>query len=204
MKKNLLIAAIAITALASCSSNDFVGDESPQGSIGTNGAISFNLNTAAVTRATGASAATALDYQFIVWGEKNESGGTAVTVPSVNIVFPNYQVNWVALPKSTTSNSSGWEYVGYTHSNTASTDDYQTNITPSLSVAQEIKYWDMNASNYVFTAVSALKEDLQTGKVKITKTLSGTNEYAKGYTISTIPKFTLYFLLFLRYTYRAT
>lgn len=184
MKKNLLIAAIAITALASCSSDEFVGDESPQTSSGTNGAISFNLNTAAVTRATGASAATALDYQFIVWGEKNESGGTAVTVPSANIVFPNYQVNWVALPKSTTSNSSGWEYVGYTHSNTASTDDYQTNITPSLSVAQEIKYWDMNASNYVFTAVSALKEDLQTGKVKITKTFSGTNEYAKGYTIT--------------------
>ena len=185
MKKNLLIAAIAITALASCSSNDFVGDESPQTSSGNVGAISFNLNTAAVTRATtGAGAANALDNQFIVWGEKNESGGAAVAVPSANSVFPNYQVNWVNKAHSTTSNSSGWEYVGYTHSNTASTDDYQTNITPHLGVAQEIKYWDNSATNYVFTAVSALKDDIKTGKIQISKTLSGTDEFAKGYTIT--------------------
>lgn len=184
MKKKLFYAAIALTALAGCSDNSFVGDESPQGSLTGDGSISFNMNTAAVTRAGGSTAATALDQQFIVWGEKNESGGTAVTVPSTNIVFPNYQVNWVDLANSTTSNSSGWEYVGYTHSNTASTDDYQTNITPHLGVAQEIKYWDMSASNYVFTAVSALKDDIKTGKVQISKTLSGTNEYAKGYTIT--------------------
>ena len=184
MKKNLLFAAIALTALAGCSDNSFVGDESPQGSLTGDGSISFNMNTAAVTRAGGSTAATALDQQFIVWGEKNESGGTAVTVPSTNIVFPNYQVNWVDLANSTTSNSSGWEYVGYTHSNTASTDDYQTNITPHLGVAQEIKYWDMSATNYVFTAVSALKNDIKTGKIQISKTLSGTNEYAKGYTIT--------------------
>lgn len=183
MKKKLFYVALAITALASCSSNDFVGDESPQGSIGTNGAIGFNLNIPVPTRGTGADAATALDNQFIVWGEKNESGGNAVTVPSANIVFPNYQVNWVNLAHSTTSNSAGWEYVGYTHSNTASSDDYKTNISPSSSEAQTIKYWDMSASNYVFTAVSALKEDIKTGKVKITKTLSGTDEYAKGYSI---------------------
>ncbi|MBO5549980.1 MAG: hypothetical protein J5954_10240 [Prevotella sp.] len=184
MKKNLLFAAIALTALAGCSDNSFVGDESPQGSLTGDGSISFNMNTAAVTRAGGSTAATALDQQFIVWGEKNESGGTAVTVPSTNIVFPNYQVNWVDLANSTTSNSSGWEYVGYTHSNTASTDDYQTNITPHLSVAQEIKYWDMSATNYVFTAVSALKSDIKTGKIQISKTLSGTDQYKKGYTIT--------------------
>lgn len=184
MKKNLLIAAIAITALASCSSNDYVGDTGPQGSNDTNGAISFNLNTASVTRAGGATAATALDNQFIVWGEKNESGGAAVAVPSANSVFPNYQVNWVEHALSTTSNSSGWEYVGYTHSNTANSDDYKTNISPSLGEAQTIKYWDMNASNYVFTAVSALKDDIKTGKIKITKTNTEvTNEYLKGYQI---------------------
>lgn len=183
MKKHLLIAAIAITALASCSSNDFVGDESPQTSSGNVGAISFNMNTPAITRGTSTDAIK-LDNQFIVWGEKNENGGTAVTVPSANIVFPNYQVNWVALANSTTSNSSGWEYVGYTHSNTASTDDYQTNISPSLSAAQEIKYWDKSATNYVFTAVSALKNDIKTGKIKITKTNTAVdNEYLKGYQI---------------------
>ena len=184
MKKNLFFAAIAITALASCSSNDYVGDLSPQDLGGTNGAINFNMNTAAITRASGLAAAAALDNQFIVWGEKNESGGTAVSVPSANSVFPNYQVNWVDHAQSTTSNSSGWEYVGYTHSSTSSTDDYKTNIRPSLSEAQTIKYWDMSALNYVFTAVSALKDDIKTGKVQISKTLSGTNEYAKGYTIT--------------------
>lgn len=182
--RQIIYAALAITALASCTSNDYVGDQTPQGSIGTNGAISFNMSTPTPTRGSGADAATALDNQFIIWGEKNENGGTAVSVPSANIVFPNYQVNWVNLAHSTTSNSSGWEYVGYTHSNTASTDDYQANITPHLSVAQEIKYWDMSASNYVFTAVSAKKDDIKTGKVRISKTLSGDNEYAKGYSIT--------------------
>lgn len=182
--KKLFYAAFAIIALASCTSNDYVGDQTPQGSIGTNGAISFNMSTPTPTRGSGADAAGALDNQFIIWGEKNESGGTEVTVPSANIVFPNYQVNWVNLAHSTTSNSSGWEYVGYTHSNTASTDDYQANITPHLSVAQEIKYWDMSATNYVFTAVSAKKDDIKTGKVQISKTLSGANEYAKGYSIT--------------------
>ncbi len=182
--RQIIYAALAITALASCTSNDYVGDQTPQGSIGTNGAISFNMSTPTPTRGSGADAATALDNQFIIWGEKNENGGTAVSVPSANIVFPNYQVNWVNLAHSTTSNSSGWEYVGYTHSNTASTDDYQANITPHLSVAQEIKYWDMSASNYVFTAVSAKKDDIKTGKVQISKTLSGDNQYAKGYSIT--------------------
>ncbi len=184
MKKNLFYAAIAVLTMASCTSNDFVGDKEAL-ETGSTKAISFGFDVPAVTRAGGVTAATALGSQFIVWGEKNESGGTAVTVPSANSVFPNYQVNWVANAFSTTSNSHGWEYVGYTHSNTAETDNYQGNITPSLSATQEIKYWDMNASNYVFTAVSAQQSDIKTGKVKISKTLTGTDEYKKGYTITT-------------------
>lgn len=181
--KKIYLLATALAALVSCTSDDFTGEPNLQES--NNGkSISFDLNTPAVTRADGLEAASALDNQFIVWGEKNESGGTAVSVPSVNIVFPNYQVNWVNLPNSTTSNTNGWEYVGYTHSNTETTDDYQTNITPHLGVAQEIKYWDMSATNYVFTAVSALKNDIKTGNIQISKTLSGTDEYKKGYTIT--------------------
>ena len=181
MKKNHLFLAAAIVALAGCSDNTYLGG---QDELGGTRAISFNMNTPTLSRAGGSSAATALDNQFIVWGEKNESGGTAVTVPSANSVFPNYQVNWVNLAHSSSSNSSGWEYAGYTHSNTPTTDNYQANITPSLSAAQEIKYWDMSATNYVFTAVSALKDDIKTGKVQISKTLSGTDEYKKGYTIT--------------------
>lgn len=186
MKKSyLFLAATAILAFASCSENTYLGEQ--EGPNGSSGAITFGFDVPNATRGekTGEQAATALNNQFIVWGEKNESGGTAVTVPSANIVFPNYQVNWVNLPYSTTSNTNGWEYVGYTHSNTTSTDDYQTNITPHLSVAQEIKYWDERATNYVFTAVSAQQSDIKTGKVQIAKILSGTDKYAKGYTITT-------------------
>lgn len=184
MKKKLFYVALAITALASCSSNDFVGDDSPQTSSGTNGAICFMMNTAAITRAGGSDAATALSNQFIVWGEKNETDGNKATAAgesgrSGDLVFPNYQVNWVALPQSTTSNSSGWEYVGYTHSS-----EYQSYIEPDKTVAQTIKYWDMAANNYVFTAVSALPSDITSGKVNISKIKSDASSvYNKGYNI---------------------
>lgn len=188
MKKNLLIAAIAITALASCSSNDFVGDESPQGSIETVGAIGFNLNIPVPTRGTGADAATALGNQFIVYGEKGSI--TAAAPTEGNMVFPNYQVNYVDNSSyTTTSNTKGWEYVGYTHS-----ANYQSNITTKKtseataasapSAAQTIKYWDYGADNYIFTAVSALGSDIEAGRVKIQKNEYGTTAYDKGYTIT--------------------
>ena len=73
MKKNLLFAALAITALASCTSDEFVGDQSPQATNGTEGAISFTSGTPAVTRASGADAALVLDYKFKVYGVKKKS-----------------------------------------------------------------------------------------------------------------------------------
>ena len=185
MKKVYLLAT-ALAALVSCSDENYVGDKETQHA-SSSALISFNMNTPAVTRAGGSTAATALDNQFIVWGEKNEDDGAAVAVPSAKVVFPNYQVNWVDHPQSTTSNSSGWEYVGYQHSSTTSSDDYRTNISPSVSGKQTIKYWDTNATNYVFTAVSAKKTDLQTGKIKITKvnTIQTGDDavYKKGYSI---------------------
>ena len=188
MKKKLFYVALAITALASCSSNDFVGDESPQGSIGTNGAIGFNLNIPVPTRGTGADAAMALGNQFIVYGEKGDI--TAAAPTEGNMVFPNYQVNYVDNSSyTTTSNTKGWEYVGYTHS-----ANYQSNITTKKtseataasapSAAQTIKYWDYGADNYIFTAVSALGSDIEAGRVKIQKNEYGTTAYDKGYTIT--------------------
>ena len=81
MKKNLLIAAIAITALASCTSNDYVGDQSPQGSNETSGAICFDMSTPAVTRSTtGSAAADLLNNNFVVFGYKTMgTGGSATT-----------------------------------------------------------------------------------------------------------------------------
>lgn len=184
MKKNLLIAAIAITALASCTSNDYVGDQSPQGSNETNGAINFNLSTAAVTRATGADAATALGNQFIVYGEKSETADGAAPVTdgstSHQLVFKNYVVKYTGNSAyTTTSNTKDWEYVGLSQT-------YGTNVTPQAGETQTIKYWDYSASNYVFTAVSALVDEINSGYVKITKITEktdGNKVYDKGYSV---------------------
>ena len=189
MKKNLLIVAITITALAGCTDETFVGDKSLQEANG-GGAISFNLNVPAVTRAdkTGNDAAIDLGSRFIVYGEKGTITNAAPTTG--NLVFPNYQVNYTnGSDYQTTSNTKGWEYVGATHSN-----EYQTNITRKATAeaaavgasdeAQTIKYWDYGAANYIFTAVSAADADITNGRVVIQKNEYGTSAYDKGYTIT--------------------
>ena len=72
MKKILFFAAVMGVAFTSCMNEEFIG-ESPTTSQETPGAISFNLSVPAVTRAdkTGASAATDLNGNFVVYAEKN-------------------------------------------------------------------------------------------------------------------------------------
>lgn len=157
MKKKLFYVALAITALASCSSNDFVGDESPQGSMGTNGAISFGFDVPAITRSGGATAAASLNHNFVVFGYKTVSS-------SPQVVFDNYQVNYVtSSDNTTTSNSAGWEYVGYKNlPGGVGTNDGVTAFAAtttgdpnnSSAIDQSIKYWDYNASQYDFFAYS--------------------------------------------------
>lgn len=196
-KKYMLL--IALAALVSCSSDEFVGDSSsPNGVNGSeNAAISFDLSVPSVTRAerTGSNAADDLGNQFIVYGEKDETAGA----PAVGkYVFPNYQVNYAAnTAYTTTSNTKNWEYVGYTHSS-----NYQANITTCAnptaetpttvsanSDAQTIKYWDYSASSYTFTAVSAAdhltasKTDIENGYIKIQKNTVGTTVFDKGYKV---------------------
>ena len=151
MKKNLLIAAIAITALASCSSNDFVGDESPQTSNGTNGAILFESNTPAITRARGGGdAADDLRYSFAVYGTKTvnstESNVFAHNVISSTSNTPYWVWYGASSANKTTSNTFNWEYVGAAGAKTTPGPSFE------LSTAQEIKYWDYAASQYIFTA----------------------------------------------------
>lgn len=178
MKKNLLFAAIALTALAGCTEDTYTGDQSPQGSLTGDGSISFNMTTPKMTRATqeDATAATTLGNRFIVWGEKNETNKSAAT--AANTVFQNYTVVYGASTAHTTaSNTDDWEYVGQT--------SYTTKLTPNAPASQTIKYWDNAASNYTFTAVSALDADITDDKVVITKITTGTtDEYDKGYTIA--------------------
>lgn len=181
MKKSYLL-AMAMAAMVSCSSDEFVGDNgSPNGVNGNGGenSIVFDLNIPNVTRATevgGADAASALNNEFIIWGEKKEANGNAAA--AANQVFYNYKVDYTSNSAyTTTSNTKNWEYVGLT----PYTSD---KVSPALTVTQTIKYWDYDADSYTFTAVSAKPDDIAGGKVKITKNTSGSTVYDKGYEIA--------------------
>ena len=199
-KKNLLFVAAAMV-MAGCASDDMIGDNNATQS--DNQVIGFNMNVPATTRADkqGESAATALGNEFIVWGEKNEpNNGDACK--STDLVFENYRVQYQAnSANTTTSNTKDWEYVGITPYNqngngatTGSGTAITASVYPSINgnattnlKTQTIKYWELN-KNYTFTAVSAAKQDIMDGKVKITKTQTSqasSNKSAKdkGYTI---------------------
>lgn len=160
MKKNLFFAAIALVALAGCTSDDFVGNQSLQEANNSGGAINFTMKTPAVTRAdrTGADAAGDLNRNFVVFGYKTVSS-------SDQTVFDNYQVNWVTnTAGSTESNTADWEYVSYknlpygtttTSGGTLNNNGVSANATgSSTNIIQSIKYWDFSASSYDFFAYS--------------------------------------------------
>ncbi len=178
MKKSFLLIASAALLAAGCANDDYVGHtEQTQEA----GSISFNMQTSAQVRATqsGESAADALGKMFIVWGEKNETNdGSEATAD--NLVFQNYKVTYDKdATKTTASNTNGWEYAGIA--------PYSKDVvSPAITATtQTIKYWDLSATGYTFTAVSAKEDDLnaESPKVKITKNTSGTSVYNKGYTI---------------------
>lgn len=183
MKKNLFYAAIAILTMASCTSNDFVGDQEAL-ETGSTKAISFGFDVPMPTRSSGADAATALGNHFIVYGEKSETADGAAPVTdgstSHQLVFKNYVVKYTGNSAyTTTSNTKNWEYAGLSQT-------YGTNVTPQADETQTIKYWDYSATNYVFTAVSALESEITSGAVKVTKTTAktdGNKVYDKGYTV---------------------
>jgi hypothetical protein len=156
MKKNLLIAAIAITALAGCTSDEYIGDNSPTVVQGTNVAINFSSKAGKMTRATSntGSVARMLDHQFKVYGVKNVSN-------TYSNVFVNYLV-WDSNTKTTsnpdvvdTGDRNGWEYVGAAGTYGAgSGSDGDNGTGVAISNAQTIKYWDYSAANYHFAAGS--------------------------------------------------
>jgi hypothetical protein len=175
--KNKLFLATAIIALAACSDNTYMGE--PVDGAGT-GAISFNMNTPSLSRAQDhATSAATLNNQFIVWGEKSASAesGSAGTP-----VFINYVVNYGANSAQTSeSNSSDWEYVGQTpYANTK----VVASAAPTHVTEQTIKYWDLTNNKYTFTAISALPADISGDKVTVTKNVSGSTVYDKGYTVA--------------------
>lgn len=165
MKKYLFIAASAL-ALASCSSEDFVGTEGGNVENGANKAINFSGNAGKITRATAntGTAAEMLDGQFRIYGVKKMSETQIVSV------FNEYSVWDVTNKNTTTSNTDGWEYVGAK----GTTGLGRGNI--SLAQNQTIKYWDYSAPEYHFVAgspISNFKYTLVPGKDIESATIKG-------------------------------
>lgn len=164
MKKYLFIAASAL-ALASCSSEDFVGTEGGNVENGANKAIDFAGETGKTTRAAngnkaGADAADLLGKKFYVLGTK---GTLPAGSPTTTKVFDNYQVAWKQNTAGTTSdNTNDWKYAGldFVALNKAphNTDDKQT-----------IKYWDYSVPQYDFIAYSVGNNELVTDETKLAK-----------------------------------
>lgn len=192
MKKYLFIAASAL-ALASCSSEDFVGTEGGNVENGANKAIGFGGGTGKITRANlnGEKAAEALGNHFVVFGDKTVDGKT-------QSVYDHYDVQWKGTDNAnlTQSNQKGWEYVGFA-------PNMNTNLANDAK--QSIKYWDYSATEYNFAAFSLgkltsttennpyenqIKSDAEgtipSGKVKISKITSGATSYTVEGNVSKI------------------
>lgn len=192
MKKNLFFVALAALALASCSDDTFVGENSPNlGSVNGDGGIHFGFDMQNATRADlyGSAAATKLNNKFVVYGTKHATAEEK-TAANDAVVFNNFQVNWTASTAGTTaSNSSDWEYVGL----------QAYDATPTL---QAIKYWDYSADNgYTFYAFSSTDitypKATATDNVQVTKTTTdGSSLYNKGYQVLVKPAATLNNLYF--------
>ena len=138
MKKYLIFAASALV-LASCSSDDFLG-ENPGNVQNATTAIKFDGNAGKISRATSntGSAADMLGNEFKIYGVK--SG--AETGSGYTPVFQNYLLWYDNENQNTTTNKSGWEYVG-----TAGTHGSAT-----LNSNQTIKFWDYASADYRFVA----------------------------------------------------
>lgn len=145
MKKYLFFAASAL-ALASCSSDDFLG-ENPGNVQNATTAINFGGDAGKISRATSntGDVINMLDGQFKIYGVKAKG-----TDGSYTDVFKDYSV-WNDTKGSTTSNTDGWEYVA---------DNGATNLGKgdiTLAKDQTIKYWDYASKDYHFVAGSPIE-----------------------------------------------
>lgn len=189
MKKYLFIAASAL-ALASCSSEDFVGTEGGNVENGATKAINFAGETGKTTRAAngnkvGAKAAELLGKKFYVLGTK---GILPTNSPTTTKVFDNYQVGWEANTAGTSSdNTNDWKYAGL---------DF-VGLNTSHTGNQTIKYWDYSQPQYDFIAYSigdnklvtdnkvTLTENEVYGSTIVTPNADATNNTYASYTLKT-------------------
>lgn len=174
MKKYLFLAVTAIVALASCSDNSLVGEGVVVPVENELTPITFGSSNSAVTRAeqTGKTAADSLRNNFVVKGVKSVG-----ETPTVSTVFDHYNVNYTdGSSYTTTTNTSGWEYVGILPN--------ALTILPNPSTTkQTVKYWDYSASQYDFIAFS---KGAATAAYKGSDYSAGTNVLYTAITPSTM------------------
>lgn len=146
------IAAASALALASCSSDDFLGEIQGNEQNGATSAINFGGDTGKITRdpSTGKTAAELLENNFVVVGFK---GSKTDAANNDVYAFDHYNVNFKeGSAFSTESNRAGWEYVNQ--------DMKVKGTEPAASLAQSgasqqtIKYWDHSCASYDFIAFS--------------------------------------------------
>lgn len=149
------IAAASALALASCSSDDFLGEIQGNEQNGATSAINFGGDTGKITRATstGKTAAELLGSNFVVVGFK----GSKTDVANNEVyAFDHYNVNFKdGSAFSTESNRAGWEYVNQD----MTVNGADKSLAQSGATQQTIKYWDHSCASYDFIAFSMGKKD---------------------------------------------
>lgn len=144
------IAAASALALASCSSDDFLGEIQGNEQNGATSAINFGGDTGKITRATseGADAAGLLGNNFVVVGFK---GSKTDAANNDVYAFDHYNVNFKdGSAFSTESNRAGWEYVNQK----MEVKGIDASLAQSGATQQTIKYWDHSCASYDFIAFS--------------------------------------------------
>ena len=149
------IAAASTLALASCSSDDFLGEIQGNEQNAATSAINFGGDTGKITRATstGKTAAELLENNFVVVGFK---GSKTDAANNETYAFDHYNVNFKdGSAFSTESNRAGWEYVNQD----MKVKGADKSLAQSGASQQTIKYWDHSCASYDFIAFSMGKKD---------------------------------------------
>ena len=180
--KYFIFAASALVALASCSNDEYIGDNNGLTAAEGDGSIQFSYTMPNATRAdiAGLDAAKKLGYNFYVMGTK----GTETTdAPTSTVVFDNYIVRFTENTAGVTaSNTANWEYVGI------AADENHDKLSTASS--QTIKYWDYSQPQYDFLAFStgtfkAKKDENDPGddEIGVTAMNSGATLKTNAYTL---------------------
>ena len=172
MKKYLIFAASAL-ALASCSSDDFLG-ENPGNVQNATTAINFGGEAGKITRAnlSQAEALEALNNNFVVYGYKTKE--TTQTT-----VYDHYNIAWKGEENKTETNTKGWEYVGVNKNSLSDVNE------------QTIKYWDYSADQYDFVAFSLGSNTQGTGEDEVDATKVEVVTTVDATKVTTTPSYSL-------------